>query len=261
MVWFHGGGFMIGSAAWPQYNPSKMAAVANHAGKPTIIIVVNYRVNIFGNLASKDLLEDAKAHGQEGVGNQGLRDQQTALKWIHKYIKGFGGDPTRITLFGESAGSASVNAHMVAKGSEKLFSRAILESGTITMVSAFPLEVQEHFYDQVLRYFHIEGDTAKERVEKLRKIPLDDIFKAIPTSHPHRPTVDGYFLDWVPTFADIEDKNPKLFPEWLDEVLFGCTKDDVLSCLFYNLQLGLHFRCNVERRSNEDHYRCYQQCS
>src|SRR6202044_2962147 len=52
MVWFNGGGFMIGSAAWPQYNPTKMAAVANDHGRPTIIVVVNYRVGIFGNMAS-----------------------------------------------------------------------------------------------------------------------------------------------------------------------------------------------------------------
>ena len=218
---------MIGSAAWPQYNPTKMAALANDKGRPTIIIAVNYRVGIFGNMASNDLLEDAKEHGQQGVGNQGLRDQQTALKWVQKYIKGFGGDPSKVTLFGESAGSASVNAHMVAKTSEKLFSRAILESGTISMVSALPVEAQNGIYEGLLKQFNITGSTGKERLAAFRKIPLEDIFKAIPPSHPHRPTYDGYFLDWIPSFADIEEKNPKLFPDWMDAVMLGCTKDDV----------------------------------
>jgi len=57
---------------------------------------------------------------------------------------------------------------------------------------------------------------------------LEEIFKAVPMTHPN-PTCDGVFLDFVPTFADIEDKNPRLFPEWMDAVMFGCTKDDVLS--------------------------------
>ena len=219
---------MIGSAAWPQYDPSKMAAVANKNGRPTIIIAVNYRVGIFGNMASNDLLEYAKAHGQEGVGNQGLRDQQIALKWVQKYIKGFGGDPNRVTIFGESAGSASCNAHMVAPTSANLFKRAILESGTITMVSAFPLEFQDQLYQGLLKTFNVTGSTAAERVEAFQKVPLEEIFQAITPAHPHRPTADGYFLDWVPSFADIENKNPRLFPEFMEACMFGCTKDDVL---------------------------------
>jgi carboxylesterase type B len=227
MVWFNGGGFVIGSAAWPQYNPTKMAALANARGKPTIIISVNYRVGIFGNIASHDLLEYAKSIGQEGTGNQGLRDQLTALKWVQKFIKGFGGDPNKVLIFGESAGSGSCNAHMVAKPSAKLFKRAILESGTITMVSAFPIETQDMFYNQVLQTLGVSGSTAKEKVEALQKVPIEKIFEKIGMNHPNRPTCDGYFLDFIPTFADIEDKNPRLFPEWMDAVMFGCTKDDV----------------------------------
>jgi carboxylesterase type B len=227
MVWFHGGGFMIGSASWPQYDPSKMTALANESGKPTIIISVNYRVGIFGNCASKDLLEYNQSIGQEGVGNYGLRDQQTALKWIQKNIKGFKGDPSKVLLFGESAGSVSVNAHMIGKGSERLFSRAILESGTISMGGAFPVEVQDMFYQNLLKMFNITGSTAKERVEALRKVPLDEVFAKVGPSHPHRPTCDGYFIDFVPSFVDIADKNPRMFPTWIDAIMFGCTKDDV----------------------------------
>jgi carboxylesterase type B len=237
MVWFAGGGFSIGSAAWPQYNPTKMAAVANENGLPTIIIVVNYRVGIFGNMASHDLLEVAKSHGQEGVGNQGLRDQQTALRWVQKFVKGFGGDPAKVTAFGESAGSGSVNAHMVAKSSAKLFSRAILESGTITMISAFPLDLQDNFYQGTLKAFDITGETAKERVEKLQKIPLEQIFEKVKMNHPNRPTCDGYFLNWIPSFEDLQNKNPRLFPEWLDGVMFGCTKDDVFHLVLVRLTI------------------------
>lgn len=227
MVWFHGGGFVIGSASWPQYNPSKMAALANEKGKPAIIIAVNYRVNIFGNIASYDLLEYAKSIGQEGTGNQGLRDQQTALKWVQKFIKGFGGDPNKVLIFGESAGSASCNMHMIAKSSEGLFKRAILESATAAMTSAFPIEVQDQFYQGVLKTFGITGSTPKERVEALRALPLEKIFEKIGQNHPNRATNDGVFLDFIPTFEDIENSNPRLFPTWMDGVMFGCTKDDV----------------------------------
>jgi carboxylesterase type B len=253
MVWFNGGGFISGSASWPQYDPTKMAAVANDEGRPTIIMSVNYRIGIFGNIASHDLLEDNKSHGQGGVGNYGLRDQQTALKWVQKYIKDFGGDPTKVTLFGESAGSASVNAHMIGKGSERLFSRAILESGTMALVSAFPVTVQDEYYQDVLKMFNITGSTAKERVEALRKLPLEEIFAKIPPGHPHKPTFDGYFIDFTPTMADIE-KNQKLFPTWIDEVMFGCTKDDVYPHL-KRLTAGFHLRDRIERKGNGHHHR------
>jgi len=261
MVWFNGGGFVIGSAAWPQYDPSKMAALANEAGKPTIIISVNYRVGIFGNLASKDLLEDAKSHGQDGTGNQGLRDQQTALKWVQKFIKGFGGDPSKVLLFGESAGSASVNAHMIAHGSEKLFSRTIMESGTICMVSAFPLDFQDNLYQGLLQKFNITGSTAKERVEAFKKVPIEEIFKTVTMQHPCRPTVDNYFLDWAPSFADIENKNPKLFPSWLDAAMFGCTKDDVQPSISQNLTSGLDLWSFIEGKCNGYYHRANPQSS
>jgi carboxylesterase type B len=254
MVWFNGGGFVIGSAAWPQYNPSRLAALANEKGRPTIVITVNYRVSIFGTLASADLLEDAKSHGQEGVGNQALRDQQTALKWVQKFIKGFGGNPEKVLIFGESAGSASVNAHMIAKPSEKLFSRAILESGTITMVSAFPMEAQEGLYQKLLGMFNITGETAKERVAALRALSLETIFEQVNASWPARPTVDGYFLEFVPSFVDIEQKNPVLFPEWLDAVMFGCTKDDVLPISLYLIS-GIHLRRSIKTQRARYHNR------
>jgi carboxylesterase type B len=253
MVWFHGGGFVIGSASWPQYNPTKLAALANTEGRPTIILSVNYRVGIFGNMASHDLLEYAKSIGQEGAGNQGLRDQTTALKWVQKFIKGFGGDPDKVLIFGESAGSASCNMHMIAKPSQGLFKRAILESGTATMVSAFPLEVQDHFYQDVLKKFDITGSTAKERVEALRSLPLEKIFEKITQAHPSRATCDGYFLDFIPTFADVENSNPRLFPDWMDAVMFGCTKDDVSPFQKY-LTPGLNFRCHSKAEGNANHH-------
>jgi len=115
------------------------------------------------------------------------------------------------------------------------------------MVSAFPLEVQDGFYQGLLKKFNITGSTAKERVEAFKKIPMEEIFKNVTIGHPCRPTVDNYFLDWAPSFADIEEKNPRLFPSWLDAAMFGCTKDDVLSLSFPNLIQGVYFWSLLER--------------
>nr|CDJ96048.1 Carboxylesterase domain containing protein [Haemonchus contortus] len=84
---------------------------------------MNYRVSMLGFLYLGK---------REAPGNMGLWDQHLALKWVHKNIDVFGGDPGRITLFGESAGAASVNMHMLSARSTPYFQRAIIQSGAAT---------------------------------------------------------------------------------------------------------------------------------
>lgn len=113
MVWIHGGGFVNGSA--DIYNARWLAAQGD-----VVVVTINYRLGALGFLAHPALGE---------VGNYGLADQQAALRWVHDNIDSFGGDPTKVTVAGESAGGMSVCDHLVAPESAGLFRAAIIQSG------------------------------------------------------------------------------------------------------------------------------------
>jgi para-nitrobenzyl esterase len=120
MVWIHGGGFVTGSGS--EYDAHILAETQD-----VIVVTINYRLGALGFLSHP-------AFGDES-GNFGFLDQQTALRWVHRNIEAFRGDPERVTIFGESAGGVSVCAHLASPGSAGLFSRAINQSGPCV---AFP---------------------------------------------------------------------------------------------------------------------------
>lgn len=116
MVWIHGGGFLNGSA--DIYDARWMATQGD-----IVVVTINYRLGALGFLAHPALSPDGN------VGNYGLADQQAALRWVRDNIAEFGGDPTKVTIAGESAGAMSVCDHLVAPESAGLFRAAILQSG------------------------------------------------------------------------------------------------------------------------------------
>jgi len=117
MFWIHGGGFINGSST--PYNPVELVR------RGVIVVTINYRLGFLGFLAQSAI--DAEGHLN---GNYGLMDQQFALKWVRRNIAGFGGDPNRVTIFGESAGGQSVYAHLASPAVSGLFRGAIAESGS-----------------------------------------------------------------------------------------------------------------------------------
>ncbi|CAI4233388.1 unnamed protein product [Auanema sp. JU1783] len=117
MVWLFGGGFYSGSPSLILYDGKALALTGN-----VVVVNINYRVGPFGYLFMDH--EDAP-------GNMGMLDQQLALYWIRDNIFSFGGNPSRITLFGESAGAASIVAHLIAPSSQGLFKNGILQSGSL----------------------------------------------------------------------------------------------------------------------------------
>jgi para-nitrobenzyl esterase len=120
IVWIHGGAFTGGSGSVPLYDGEEMAR------KGVVCITINYRLGIFGFLAHPELSEESP---NKVSGNYGILDQIAALQWVKKNGTAFGGDTSRITIAGQSAGSMSVNALMVSPLANGLFRRAIAQSG------------------------------------------------------------------------------------------------------------------------------------
>lgn len=136
MVWFHGGSNTSGSTAdfvpFPGYETSRlydghtMSKVGN-----VIVVTVNYRLNVFGFFGLDELADEDPSYPY--AGNQALLDQRKALQWVRDNIAQFGGNPANVTIYGESAGSFDVCAHVVSPMSAGLFHRAISQSGGCTV--------------------------------------------------------------------------------------------------------------------------------
>lgn len=124
MVWIHGGFFVSGSSALDQYEPSTLVAAND-----VIVVTLNYRLGKFGFFYSNE------SSANNNTGNAGFLDQSMALKWVFENIKSFGGDNSRITIFGGSAGSFSVGFHLFYADDWAYFSSAIMESGSPTSKS------------------------------------------------------------------------------------------------------------------------------
>lgn len=122
VLWLHGGSFVNASANFASQNGEHFAAATG-----VIVVAPNYRLGPFGFLRHPALAAEGP-----GAGNYGLLDQRAAMTWVRDHIAAFGGDPSRVTIAGQSAGAHSVALHLVSPGSDGLFKGAILQSGTAT---------------------------------------------------------------------------------------------------------------------------------
>jgi len=189
LVYFYGGGFVAGDGSEPRYDGESMAR------KGIVAVTVNYRLGIFGFFAHPELTKESPHHAS---GNYGLLDQYAALQWVQRNIAAFGGDPRRVTIAGESAGSISVSAQMASPLSKKLFAGAIGESGSILgTLSAMPLEEAEQ---SSVKFAAGLGISEAPSLAALRAMSAEQLLEA--TAKPgvpwFRPTVDGYFFPKPP---------------------------------------------------------------
>ncbi len=185
LVYFYGGGFVAGDGSEPRYDGESMAR------KGIVALTVNYRLGVFGFFAHPELTRESPRHAS---GNYGLLDQNAALKWVQKNIAVFGGDPARVTIAGESAGSISVSAQMASPLSRKLIAGAIGESGSILgALSAVPLKEAEEMGTKFAAQL---GLGERPSLKQLRELPAKQLLDA--TAKPgvpwFRPAVDGYFF-------------------------------------------------------------------
>ncbi len=138
MMWIHGGGNVAGASQHPSNDGEALAR------KGVVVVSINYRLGIFGYFAHPRLSKESK---QNVSGNYGLLDMIAALKWIQHNIKAFGGDPDRVTIFGESAGATNVCYLMASPFAKALFHGAIAESGN-AFRTVDNRHLRERWYDQ-----------------------------------------------------------------------------------------------------------------
>ena len=189
MVWIPGGGFTQESASMPLYWGDMLAR------RGVLVVTINYRVGVFGFLAHPELTRESLNHSS---GNYGLLDQIAALVWIQRNIAAFGGDPARVTIWGQSAGSMCVNLLMASPLARGLFQRAIGESGGFFVPPAATGSVERWFLagteKEGAKFAAAAGASS---LEALRNLSPADVLKAGDAGTTH-PIMDGYVLTEEP---------------------------------------------------------------
>jgi para-nitrobenzyl esterase len=178
MVWIHGGGFNSGTTSSPTFDGSRFAE------QGVVLVSVAYRLGVFGFLAHPQLSRESG----RGSGAYALQDQIAALKWVQQNIRQFGGDPTRMTIFGESAGGASVSLLAASPAARGLFHRAISESGGVFNYGQLPsLEAAEATGQRFLQ------EIGAANVAAARSISVDRLLDVASRSSSLKfsPLIDG----------------------------------------------------------------------
>ena len=178
LVWIYGGGFVAGSGSVPIYNGRAMAK------KGVVFVTFNYRVGCFGFFAHPALSGESP---QKASGNYGLMDQIAALQWVKRNIAAFGGDPSNVTIDGQSAGAVSVNCLVASPLAKGLFKRAIAESGACVLnKKMLTLHEAENVGTR------ISQSLGASSMEALRKVPAEKLLHKV--FQLRSPIVDGYVL-------------------------------------------------------------------
>ncbi|KAH7345884.1 Alpha/Beta hydrolase protein [Pyrenochaeta sp. MPI-SDFR-AT-0127] len=222
-VFIHGGGFAVGSNWYPHYNPAPLVELSIEKGKPIIGITINYRLGITGFLTSEEL----RKAGYKA--NNGLHDQRTALRWIKKFIGGFGGDPDEVTVVGESAGAISVTLLLCSE--EPLMKRCLGTGGHFLLFKQLSLSTAESAYQKVIEAFGLKDKSPEDRIQALLNVPIDDLWQKVPPGTPLTPAFDGDIIPGPGDFATISSKEDSphfLMPgrKWCSALMLGDSKLD-----------------------------------
>lgn len=190
MVWIHGGALTRGSGATRTYDGTALAK------KGVVLVTINYRLGPLGYLAHPELTDESPNHSS---GNYGVLDQIAALKWVQKNIAAFGGDPGRVTVFGESAGSWSVNVLVASPLAKGLFHRAIGESGGQFGPGMFLKEDRKSLPSAEKIGVAFAKACGADSIKALRALPAEkivDVFNNDVEGKKFRtaPNVDGWVL-------------------------------------------------------------------
>ena len=199
LVYFYGGGLIAGGACEPRYAGETLAR------KGIIAITANYRLGIFGFFSHPELTRESPNHAS---GNYGYLDQVAALRWVKANIAAFGGDPNKVTIAGESAGSISVSGLMCSPLSKNLIAGAIGSSGSLMgALSPVPLAQAETNGQTTAKALNAET------LASLRAIPAEKLLEA---KGRFSSVIDGYFLPKPPVeiFANGEQAKIPVMIGW-----------------------------------------------
>ncbi|KAF3001669.1 hypothetical protein E8E14_006598 [Neopestalotiopsis sp. 37M] len=192
LFWMHGGGFEMGFTMTGEGVPMVTDSIGQ--GKPIIFVAATYRTNGFGFLGGKEVMD-------AGVANLGLLDQRQAMRWVADNIEAFGGDPDKVTIWGESAGSISVFDHLVLYDGDNtyngkpLFRAGIMNSGSVIPTDTVDCEKAQKVYDQIVNEAGCSG--SDDTLQCLREVDYQVLYDAVATI----PTFTSYrsiALDFMP---------------------------------------------------------------
>ena len=226
MLWIYGGGYKSGSIS--VFNGTALAA-----SEDVIVVMGNYRLGVLGFLSNDGTFAESGT-----TGNWGLLDQRAVMMWVQANIGAFGGNPDRVTVFGESAGAMSVIAHLVNEESAKLFDNAIIQSGTSKVEMFFQPRADADKYNDWFTRTHLNCPNGVEDMECLRRVPATrfnvrdserDGWGAPTWSNPifplfgSSPVIDGVFLTASP-----HDMLAGGSVSWLTNkaIILGTTQDE-----------------------------------
>jgi para-nitrobenzyl esterase len=205
MVWSYGGAFTGGAGSVPGYDGENLAR------KGVVVVTYNYRLGPFGWLSHPELTKES---GHNASGNQGLTDAVAALKWVQQNIAAFGGDPSRVTIFGESAGGALVAALVASPLAKGLFHRAISESGGWSGARSGPMVALAEGEAAGREAFSALGVSTLAEARAKSAADVQSMARGL------RPMVDGYYL---PEELGVAYANGRINPV---NVLIGSNKDE-----------------------------------
>ena len=225
VVWFFGGGFQFGYPAEMEFDGERVAR------RGVVVVSVNYRLNVFGFMAHPELTKEQP----DAPANFGFLDQQAGLKWVKRNIAGFGGDPDKVTIAGQSAGGGSVMAQVTNPANEGLFRGAIVQSALISSAydnipfGSEPLESAEKNGEAFLKFMGVAS------IDEARKIDAETLLQKynefVPGLEltagdgPHRmiPIYDGKFCFGDPVKLFMEGKHVNV------RMMTGNTRDEFIS--------------------------------
>jgi para-nitrobenzyl esterase len=200
LVYFYGGGNVAGDASEPRYDGEAMAQ------EGIVVVTTNYRLNLFGNFAHKDLTKESPYRAS---GNYGSLDQLEALKWVKRNIEKFGGDPSKVTIAGESAGSIGVSTQMASPLSKGLIAGAIGESGAAIPPTMAPVSLAEAEKNGQ-EFLEKAGISS---IAEMRKMSTAELYEAYTGSgrFGFPLVIDGHFLP-KPLTQIFEDQEQSMVP-------------------------------------------------
>jgi para-nitrobenzyl esterase len=179
MLWIYGGGYTSGSGSQPMYDGEALAK------KGAVVVTFNYRLGVLGFFSHPELTKESD---RRGAANFGVMDAIAALEWVQRNIARFGGDPKRVTIFGESAGAGMVANLMTIPSAKGLFARALGESSAWSTARIAPLS---RLADAELEGVKLADGVGAKSLAELRAKPAEAIQKA---GRGQGPVVDGYLI-------------------------------------------------------------------